>query len=161
MHALKTLEWNAFELGIFFSVLSGMMILVQGPLLSKLSKTVTDEPLVCMGSLLLAANFLFIGSTNLVLSAIGLVFFALGNGLMWPSFLSILSKYAGDEQQGAVQGVANSAGSLASILGLVLGGWLYGIIGNTTFYVAAVLLLVIFLLSFRLFNMKRMAKSSS
>ncbi len=160
MHALKTLEWNAFELGIFFSVLSGMMILVQGPLLSKLSKTVSDEPLVCIGSLLLAANFLFIGSSNVTISAIGLVFFALGNGLMWPSFLSILSKYAGDEQQGAVQGVANSAGSLASILGLILGGWLYGIIGNTTFYAAAVLLFIIFVLSFRLFNMKRMAKSS-
>lgn len=155
MHALRILEWNAFELGIFFSILSGMMILVQGPLLSKLSKTVSDEALVCVGSLLLVFNFLLIGSTNVALSYGALAFFALGNGLMWPSFLSILSRYAGDEQQGAVQGVANSAGSLASIIGLIMGGWLYGNIGNVTFYTAAALLFVIFLLSFRLFGMKK------
>lgn len=155
MHALRVLEWNAFELGIFFSVLSGMMILVQGPLLSKLSKTVSDEALVCVGSLLLVFNFLLISSPNVVLSYGALIFFALGNGLMWPSFLSILSRYAGDKQQGAVQGVANSAGSLASIIGLILGGWLYGNIGNVTFYTAAALLFIIFLLSFHLFTMKR------
>ena len=155
MHALKTLEWNAFELGIFFSVLSGMMILVQGPLLSRLSKFASDEILVCIGSLFLVFNFLMIGSTNIVYAYGALAFFALGNGLMWPSFLSILSRYAGDEQQGAVQGVANSAGSLASIIGLILGGWLYGNIGNVTFYTAAALLFVIFLLSFHLFTIKR------
>lgn len=155
IHALRVLEWNPFELGIFFSILSGMMILVQGPLLSRLSKTASDEMLVCIGSLLLVFNFLFIGSSNVIYSYGALVFFALGNGLMWPSFLSILSRYAGDEQQGAVQGIANSAGSLASIIGLILGGWLYGNIGNVTFYTAAVLLFVIFLLSFHLFTIKR------
>lgn len=160
MHALKVLNWNAFELGIFFSVLSGMMILVQGPLLSWLSRSVSDEALVCVGSLLLVFNFVLIGSSNVILSYGALTFFALGNGLMWPSFLSILSRYAGDEQQGAVQGVANSSGSLASIIGLILGGWLYGNIGNVTFYTAAALLFVIFLLSFHLFTMKKRQASS-
>ena len=155
MHALKVLGWNAFELGIFFSVLSGMMILVQGPLLSRLSKAVSDELLVCIGSLLLVGNFVLISSANLTMAYMALGFFALGNGLMWPSFLAILSRYAGDEQQGAVQGVANSAGSLASIIGLILGGWLYGNIGNVTFYTAAALLFVIFGLSFHLFTIKR------
>jgi len=155
MHALKVLEWTAFELGIFFSVMSGLLILVQGPLLSKLSKRTSDELLIAIGSLLLVGNFLLIGSTNVVLTYSALAFFALGNGLMWPSFLSLLSKYAGNEQQGAVQGVANSAGSLASILGLLIGGWLYGSVGNITFYTAASLLFLIFLLSFRLFAMQR------
>lgn len=155
MHALKVLQWNAFELGIFFSILSGLMILVQGPLLSKLSDKVSDELLVCIGSLLLVINFIMISSDNMIMAYSALAFFALGNGLMWPSFLSILSGYAGNEQQGAVQGIANSAGSLASIIGLILGGWLYGNIGNTTFYTAASLLFVIFLLSFHLFTMRR------
>lgn len=155
MHALKVLEWTAFELGIFFSVMSGLLILVQGPLLSKLSKHTSDELLIALGSLLLVGNFLLIGSANVVFTYSALLFFALGNGLMWPSFLSLLSKYAGNEQQGAVQGVANSAGSLASILGLLIGGWLYGSVGNVTFYTAASLLFLIFLLSFRLFAMQR------
>ena len=155
IHALKTLQWNAFELGIFFSVLSGMMIVVQGPLLGWLSKRSSDEVLVCIGSLLLVGNFLLISSPNLTLAYTALGFFALGNGLMWPSFLSILAKHAGQEQQGAVQGVANSAGSLASIIGLIAGGWLYGSAGNLTFYIAAGLIFVIFLLSFNLFRMKQ------
>lgn len=158
MHALKALEWTAFDLGIFFSIMSGLLILVQGPILSQLSKRVSDEFLITIGSLLLVANFLLIGSSNIVLTYGALTFFALGNGLMWPSFLSLLSKYAGDEQQGAVQGVANSVGSLASILGLLLGGWLFGIVGNVTFYTAAGLLLLIFLLSFRLFRLRNQTR---
>ena len=50
------------------------------------------------------------------------IFFALGNGLMWPSFMSILSRHAGTENQGVIQGVASSFGSIASIIGLILGG---------------------------------------
>ena len=155
MHALKVLEWTAFELGIFFSILSGMMILVQGPVLSALSKKASDELLVTAGSILLVVNFILISSTDIRLAYLALLFFALGNGLMWPSFLSILSKYAGLEQQGAVQGVANSSGSLASILGLLIGGWLYGSVGNITFYTAAFLLSIIFMLSFRLFRIRK------
>ena len=152
MHALGVLSWSSFELGIFFSVLSGLMILVQGPLLTFLSSRVNDELLVSAGSLLLVVNFLLIASERLEVAAVGLVFFALGNGIMWPSFLSILSKNAGDKQQGSVQGVANSAGSLASILGLVLGGFLYNSFAGITFQIASALLLIIFLLSIRLFK---------
>ncbi len=153
MHALKTLEWNAFELGIFFSIMSGLLILVQGPLLSKLSDKVTDQTLVSVGSILLVINFTMIGSSNVILVYSALIFFALGNGLMWPSFLSILAKTAGDEQQGAVQGIANGAGSLASIGGLIIGGWLFGSYGQVAFYSAAVLLFTIFILSFRCYGL--------
>ena len=37
---------------------------------------------------------------------------------MWPSFMSILSKSAGNVYQGFIQGVSSSFGSLASIIGL-------------------------------------------
>ena len=60
-----------------------------------------------------------------------------------PSFLAILSKLAGSQYQGAVQGFASSAGSLASIVGLVAGGIVYGLIGVHTFVIPGVLLLVI------------------
>ena len=78
------------------------------------------------------------------------LFFAAGNGLMWPSFLSLLSKQAGNRYQGAVQGVASSAGSLASIVGLVLGGLLYELIGPATFLVSGSLIVLVFVLSLRL-----------
>lgn len=153
MHALKKLSWNSLELGIFFSFLSGLMIVVQGPLLSYLSKKFTDASLVLFGSIMLVVNFSLMatGSEPLIYTAAFL--FALGNGLMWPSYLSILSKIGGEKQQGSVQGVANSSGSLASILGLILGGYLYGVIGSATFYLTAGILMVVFFLSFRMLRM--------
>ena len=76
--------------------------------------------------------------------------YALGNGLMWPSYLSMLSKLGGDKQQGSVQGTANSAGSLASILGLILGGYLYGLAGPMVFLGAAAVIGVVFLMAVRM-----------
>jgi MFS transporter, DHA1 family, tetracycline resistance protein len=63
--------------------------------------------------------------------------FVSGNGLMWPSVMSILSKRAGIIYQGAVQGVASSFASLASIIGLTTGGLLYSLIEGTTFLISA------------------------
>jgi MFS family permease len=81
------------------------------------------------------------------------ILFALGNGLMWPSFMSILSKRAGTVLQGAVQGVAGSFGGLASIIGLIAGGLLYNQIGAATFLVSAVVIFSVFIMSFRLLKM--------
>ena len=150
VHALINLEWDSFELGVFFSVLSGLMVLVQGPLLSFLSQRVSDEPLIAFGSFLLVINFLLMSVGSEVLIYTSAILFALGNGLMWPSFLSLLSRLGGDAQQGAVQGLANSTGSFASIIGLILGGYLFGIIGSNTFLFASVFLFIVFILSLKM-----------
>ncbi len=123
MHALKELQWNSLQLGIFFSCLSGMMILVQGPLLSRLAKKFSETTLIWSGCILLVANFSMMSFGNDFIIYAAAILYALGNGLMWPSYLSMLSKLGGDKQQGSVQGTANSAGSLASIVGLA--GWLF------------------------------------
>ena len=81
---------------------------------------------------------------------VAVILFALGNGLMWPSFMSILSKRAGTVLQGAVQGVAGSFGGLASIIGLIAGGLLYSQIGAATFLVSAGVIFSVFIMSFRL-----------
>ena len=79
--------------------------------------------------------------------------FAFGNGLMWPSVMSIVSKRAGTLYQGAVQGVASSFASLANIIGLTTGGILYILIGATTFLISAAVIFTVFILSFRLLRL--------
>jgi DHA1 family tetracycline resistance protein-like MFS transporter len=69
---------------------------------------------------------------------------------MWPSVMSKLSKRAGTIYQGAVQDVASSLASLASIIGLAAGGLLYNILGGTTFLMSAGVIFTVFILSFRL-----------
>ena len=83
---------------------------------------------------------LFSSSTAVLYLAAALI--ALGNGLMWPTFMSVLSKAAGSRLQGTVQGLAQSAGAVASIIGLIAGGIFYVSLGATLFPVAAVVIAV-------------------
>jgi MFS family permease len=137
-------------LGIFYAILSGIMVFIQGPVLCKALKKFSEEKLVIFGSLILGTNFVLFFSESIISVYTAVVLFAIGNGLMWPSFMSILSKRAGTALQGAVQGVAGSIGGVASIIGLFAGGVLYNLTGGVTFLVSAVIIFSVFVMSFRL-----------
>ncbi len=149
-HAASELKWSVTQLGIFYAVLSGIMVFIQGPVLRKALKKFSEEKLVILGSLILGTNFVLFFSNNIISISSAVVLFALGNGLMWPSFMSILSKRAGTVLQGAVQGVAGSVGGVASIIGLIGGGVLYNLIGGATFLISAAVIFSVFVMSFRL-----------
>ncbi|HEY9385703.1 MAG TPA: MFS transporter [Nitrososphaeraceae archaeon] len=153
-HAANDLKWSVTQLGIFYAVLSGIMVLVQGSILRKALKKFSEKKLVVIGSLILGTNFILFVSNNIVSVGGAVILFALGNGLMWPSFMSILSSRAGSKLQGAVQGVAGSFGGLASIIGLSLGGFLYNSVGAATFLISAGVIFAIFVMSFRLLKTK-------
>lgn len=149
-HAANVLHWSVTQLGIFYAILSGIMVLIQGPVLRKALETFSEEKLVIFGSLILGTNFVLFFSESIISVYTAVVLFAIGNGLMWPSFMSILSKCAGTALQGAVQGVAGSIGGVASIIGLIAGGVLYNLIGGATFLVSAVIIFSVFVMSCRL-----------
>lgn len=149
-HAASDLKWSVTQLGIFYAILSGIMVFIQGPVLRKALKKFSEEKLVILGSIILGTNFVLFFSNNIISVSSAVVLFALGNGLMWPSFMSILSKRAGTVLQGAVQGVAGSVGGVASIIGLIGGGVLYDLIGSATFLISAVVIFSVFVMSFRL-----------
>lgn len=155
LHAIRSLQWSVADLGIYFSVLGIMMIIVQGPILSEAVKRYSDAYLTIFGSIVLGTNFILLVPGNVALTYLAAVFFALGNGLMWPSVLSMISKLTGKDQQGAVQGFASSFSSLASIAGLILGGFLYEILGGVSFIIAAAIIYVVFLLSFRMLSFEK------
>ncbi len=149
-HAASELKWSVTQLGIFYAILSGIMVFIQGPVLRKALKKFSEEKLVILGSIILGTNFVLFFSNNIISISSAVVLFALGNGLMWPSFMSILSKRAGTVLQGAVQGVAGSVGGVASIIGLIGGGVLYNLIGGATFLISAAVIFSVFVMSFRL-----------
>jgi len=153
IYAVDGLKWSLIELGIFYAVLSGIMVLVQGPVLRKALKKFSEEKLVIIGSVILGINFILFVAGNDILVYGAAILFAVGNGLMWPSFLSILSKTAGNAYQGFIQGVASSFGSLASIVGLITGGLLYNLIHGFTFLISAGIIFVVFIISFKLLKL--------
>ncbi|MGD8869695.1 MAG: MFS transporter [Gemmatimonadales bacterium] len=149
VHAATRLGWSLTDTGIFFAVASLMMVTVQGPVLSRLSRRFSDRLLISAGSLLLAVSFLGYMSNDTVTIYAGTALLALGNGIMWPSITASLAKATAREVQGTVQGFAGSAAAVASILGLLAGGLIYGLIGGLIFAAAAAVTLVVFLLSLR------------
>jgi MFS transporter, DHA1 family, tetracycline resistance protein len=158
IHAVNGLGWTVTQMGIFYAVLSGIMALVQGPILRKALKKFSEEQLVIIGSVILGTNFILLVSSDIILVYGAAVLFAVGNGLMWPSVMSILSNRAGILYQGTVQGVANSFGSLASIIGLMIGGLFYNLLGATTFLISAGVIFIVFIMSFRLMKISGHAK---
>ena len=137
VHAAATLEWSVRDVGLFFSYLSVLMVLVQGPGLTWASRRASDRALVLVGGLLLGCSFLLFVPESAWWVVAGAALLSAGNGLMWPALLSLLSKAAGSQAQGAVQGFAGSASAVASILGLLVGGVFYGILGSTVFVMSA------------------------
>jgi MFS transporter, DHA1 family, tetracycline resistance protein len=153
-HAAKDLKWSVTQLGIFYAILSGIMVFIQGPVLRKALNKFSEEKLVIIGSIILGTNFILFVSNNIISIGCAIILFAVGNGLMWPSFMSILSRRAGSKLQGSVQGVAGSFGGMASIFGLTLGGFLYNAIGAVTFLISAGVIFSFFVMSFRLLKWK-------
>jgi len=158
IHAVSGLGWTVTQMGIFYAVLSGIMVLVQGPVLRKALKKFSEEQLVIIGSVILGTNFILYLSSDIILIYGAAVLFAVGNGLMWPPVMSILANRAGTIYQGTVQGVANSFASLASIMGLMMGGLLYNMLGVTTFLISAGVIFTVFIMSFRLMKIRGRAR---
>lgn len=150
IHAARGLGWDVADIGLFFAAMSAMIVLVEGPVLARLSKRFSEPTLILVGLPILGTNFILMQSQETAVLYLGAVLFALGNGLMWPSVVSMVSKVTADRFQGAVQGIAGSAGSLASIVGLVLGGIAYSAIGVGTFLICAGIAYAAFLLAWRL-----------
>jgi MFS transporter, DHA1 family, tetracycline resistance protein len=150
LYATESLHWSITEMGIFFSVLSIVIVITEGPILSWFNKRASAELLTIWGTFIVVLSYLVLLIPSPILAYTAAVLYALGNGLMWPSFLSLLSDRAGESNQGYIQGLGNSAGSLASIGGLLVGGILFTAMKESLFIVPAALVLVVFAMTFRL-----------
>ena len=113
---------------------------------------VSDTALARGGTIVLFFGFiaLYWDSNLVIYFAAALI--ALGNGLMWPSVMSMLSKVAGDQYQGAIQGLTGSVGAVASIAGLIAGGLLYNWLGAWLFVIATAIVLPVSIITLSLRN---------
>jgi MFS family permease len=146
LQASTEMQWTVKHIGAFFSVMSIFMVAVQGALLPRLSRIWSDKRLVCVGAFVLGFGFLTLSPANNWMPFVGAVLIALGNGLMWPPVVALLSKAAG-EHQGAVLGLVGSVSAAASIMGLFLGGILYPHFRGWLFVLSAGFIFVVIILS--------------
>ncbi len=151
-------QWTIKHIGAFFSVMSVSMVAVQGALLPRLSRIWSDKRLVCLGALVLGFGFLTLSPASNWLPFVGAILIALGNGLMWPPVVAILSKAAG-EHQGAVLGLVGSVSTAASILGLFLGGIMYPHFRGWLFVLSAGFIFAVIIMSVWFPREKRQTES--
>jgi MFS family permease len=150
VYAAGPLGWAPLQLAGYFGLLSIVLILAQGPLLRRIGRFYGETTLVGAGAALVTLNFLLVLSGQLYLIIPGAVLLAVGHGLMWPSFLAVVSYSAGSRLQGSLQGLVTGAGSVGSILGLASGGLLYQTLGPWVFAFAAGVIAVFLVLALRL-----------
>ncbi len=150
VHAATELAWSVQRVGIYFAVMSALLVIVEGPVLERVAERLAEWQLTTVGLVLLAAHFvvLIVARGDAVFFAA--VLFAFGNGLMWPSVSAFLSSLASAETQGVVQGIAGSVSSLASIIGLLVGGALFASLDVGVFGMAGVVMLASAFLAVRL-----------
>jgi DHA1 family tetracycline resistance protein-like MFS transporter len=146
VQAATEMKWSIKHTGAFFSVMSVFMVVVQGAVLPRLSRICSDRTLVCIGAFVLVFGFLALAPASDWMAFAGALLIAVGNGLMWPPVVALMSKAAG-EHQGAVQGLTGSVGAAASIMGLFLGGISYAHLGDWLFVLSAGLIFAVVILS--------------
>jgi DHA1 family tetracycline resistance protein-like MFS transporter len=126
------------HIGLLFLLVGGTDMLVQGVLVGRLLLRFGELRVAIAGFVGVAAGYLVLAAVaylpSLPLLMLGIVLFAGSGGLVEPSLGGLLSRAAGPQAQGAVQGGGQSVQSLALILSPIWSGWLYTRFGPATPY---------------------------
>ena len=137
LHAILDVGLSIPMLGVLYATLALALGATEALVLPPLARRLAPPVIAAAGSAILIAAYLALSISAPPALLAGGVLYGVGNGLMWPSYLTMLSHAGPPEAQGTVQGVGSSTGSLASIIGTVTGGVIYVVAGAATFYVSA------------------------
>jgi MFS transporter, DHA1 family, tetracycline resistance protein len=144
--------WGPAQVGLVFLYVGSVLVVVQAFLLGRLSRRFGEARLVLAGTAFIALG-LFALPFALTLPRLMAVntLLPLGMGLLNPSMTSLISKEAGADERGGVLGVAQSAGSLARIVGPGLAGPLFTAFGrDAPYYAAAAVMMLAVAMALRL-----------
>ncbi len=124
-----------------FAYVGVLMVLTQGYFVRKWMPRFGEERTLMIGLVLFAISLAGIAlSQNILFMGIVMTLLAIGNGLMRPPNLGLISQLTPPEDQGLVMGVTNSLSSLGRIFGPILGGVLYQQLSQSSpFWFAAIL----------------------
>jgi MFS family permease len=129
--ARERLGWGETEIGRIFTLFGVATFVIQGGLIGRLARILGEVNLVILGAMSTAAGMVFVSvAYQPVLLITGLLLFAFGSGVTNPSLSSLASRFAPPDQQGAVLGMAQSAGGLARTIGPTWAGFLFTQLGS-------------------------------
>ena len=120
------LHISAQERGFVFMFIGIVGAAVQGLVVKPLTARVGEDRVIELGLLAMAIGLASIPFLRTVAELyLGAFFVALGNSLVTPAVLAVISMRTGEGEQGVAMGVTQSIGSLGRILGPPFGGLTY------------------------------------
>lgn len=127
LFARERFGYGAYDMGIIFTIMGVIGVLVQGFLIGKMIKRLGEELVIKIGmALFVLSFFLTVLAYDLWTLALFVSLSVVGQGLMRPSLASLISKDT-DLEEGATMGAMQSVDSFGRILGPVMGGALFGL----------------------------------
>lgn len=115
-----------------------------------LSKRLDPPFLLVFGSSLVIVGFYLLSLGGFLLVFLSISFVSVGNGISYPSLLATISSHGSGKIQGRIQGLTASSGSAASIVGLIVGGFIFNSVKAGVFLISAVIFGFVFLLGLKL-----------
>lgn len=128
------------EIGFLFAYSGFLGLIVQGGLLGRLVKRFGERALVVAGFAGMALGYATLGARGTVaLLIVATTLASLGNAVLRPALISLVTQAAGRGEQGVVIGLTQSLTSIAQITAPPLGGLLIGreMLGSWAFVAAS------------------------
>ena len=123
------LHWTPGNLGFYFFVLGIGDMFTQGYLTGKLLPKFGPLKLVMAGLFIIMVSFLINALLPIYphtfLTLVLILTWALGSGLIEPSYSGLISGVASPQEQGRVQGASQSMSSITRILGPIFAAFFY------------------------------------
>lgn len=145
----KIYHFTDKENGYLYAILGLSSAAVQGLLLARISKYLSQQKLISLGAffLMIGLGMLPYGGNFLGLTFIAIIL-SLGTGTLQPILLSLISEFASERDQGLTLGVNQSLSALARVLGPLWGGFTFEYLGYIfPFITGAVFSLLILIFS--------------
>ncbi len=138
--------FTAHSTGYLMFGLGLIMVFVQGGLIGRVSKYVSDSKMILACTLVCGLAMAIYGSTHhLYLAILALACLSAARGFLQPSLTSLVTKEVPATRRGTTMGVFQSGSSLARVLGPLSAGWLYQhVSAETPFLFAALLFFLAF-----------------
>jgi multidrug resistance protein len=142
------------EVGYTFSYIGILAVIIQGALIGWFNKKLGERNLLIMGNILMLVGLLFMPfvpkALFVPLELVLLALLSLGNSFLTPTINTLLSNNTDRASQGKILGTNQSVGSLARVIGPQVGTALYGLAYYMPYVAAAVIMLLVAWLSWRL-----------
>ncbi|GAA0071140.1 tetracycline resistance MFS efflux pump [Clostridium sardiniense] len=133
---IDTFNWAPALIGLMFSIMGFQDIISQGFIMPKLVIKLSDKQIAILGMVseiigysLIAASALF---SFYPLFIAGMFIFGFGDSIFGPSFNGMLSKSVDSSEQGRIQGGSQSIQALARMIGPIIGGQIYVLLGHAS-----------------------------